>query len=457
MILEISTTHTPATDLGYLLHKNPARLHWAETTFGNSVVFFPEATEEKCTAVLMLEVDPVGLVRGSGVMDQYVNDRPYVASSFLCTALNQVFRTAMSGRCKDRPELADTEITLEARLPVVACRGGLQFLEALFIPLGYEVVATRLPLDDQFADWGESRYFDLQIRGHKRLSELLGHLYVLIPVLDDDKHYYIDEAEVEKLLRHGEGWLANHPAKPEIVSRYLRRQSLTRRALERLEVDVEEVEEAEAAHDAEEVEKFERPISLHETRLDEVAKRIGDSGAMSVVDLGCGEGKLIRKLRNNRAITRIVGMDVTVAALETCHRRLKLDEVSKRDEGRVSLIHGSLTYRDARLEGFDAAALVEVIEHLDEPRLRSLERVVFEFAKPRMVVVTTPNSEYNVVYGMAPGAMRHKDHRFEWTREQFSAWCATIAERFGYSYDTEPLGPVDDAHGAPSQMGVFRR
>lgn len=457
MILEISTTHAPATDLGYLLHKNPGRVHCAETNFGNAIVFYPDATDERCTAVLMMEIDPVGLVRGSGVMDQYVNDRPYVASSFLCTALNQVYRTAMSGKCKDRPELVGTPIALEARIPVISCRGGEQFLRALFEPLGYEVIANRRPLDESFPEWGESRYFDLTVRATKRLAELLGHLYVLIPVLDDEKHYFIDEAEVEKLMRHGEGWLADHPAKPEIVARYLRRQSLTRQALERLERDVEEVDEAEAEHDAEELEKFEKPLSLHETRLDEVAKRIVDSGATSVVDLGCGEGKLIRKLRKEAKITRIVGMDVSVTALEYCHRKLGLANVSMREEGRISLIHGSLTYRDARLEGFDAASLVEVIEHLDQPRLRSLERVVFEFARPRVVIVTTPNAEYNAVYGMEKGTMRHRDHRFEWTREQFADWCQAISERFDYAMEIVPLGPIDEMHGAPSQMGVFRR
>jgi len=457
MLLEISTTHQPATDLGYLLHKNPARVHAVETNFGNAIVCFPEASEYKCTAALMMEIDPVRLVRGSGTMEQYVNDRPYVASSFLCTAINQLFRTTMSGKCKDRPELADTAIPFEVRLPVIACRGGEEILQGLFQPLGYEVVSERLPLDEKFPEWGESRYLDVTLRGTKRMAELLGHLYVLIPVLDDDKHYFIGEDEVAKLLRHGEGWLRDHPLKSEITTRYLRRKSLTREALYRLESAVEEIDETEATHDQEETEKFEKPISLHDIRLDTVADVIVQSGATSVVDLGCGEGKLIRRLRKEPKLTRIVGMDVTVAALEVCARRLKLDNVTKREEGRVTLIHGSLTYRDARLEGFDAAALVEVIEHLDLPRLKSLERVVFEFARPRMVVVTTPNAEYNAVYGMEPGTMRHKDHRFEWTRAQFQGWCEDLGDRFGYRVEVLPLGPLDETHGSPSQMGVFRR
>lgn len=457
MILELSTTHRPATDLGYLLHKNPGRVHAAEVGFGNALVFFPEATEDKCTAVLMIEVDPVRLVRGSGTMEQYVNDRPYVASSFLCTAINQLFRTAMTGKSKDRPELAESEIPISARIPVIFVRGGETFIKNLFEPLGYEVDVSKHPLDDKFPEWGESKYFDVTIRGTKRVADLLGHLYVMIPVLDEGKHYFIDEAEVEKLLRRGEGWLANHPLKNEIAARYLRRPSLTKAAIERLEVAVEDIDEAEAQHDEEEIEKFEKPISLHEIRLEAVCQVIKDAGAASVVDLGCGEGKLLRLFRKEPKFTRILGMDVAVSVLEACHRKLRLADVTKREEGRVTLIHGSLTYRDKRLEGFDAAALVEVIEHLDPPRLRALERVVFEFARPQMVCVTTPNAEYNAVYGMEPGSLRHKDHRFEWTRTEFFEWCKSVSDRFEYQVEVMPLGPIDESHGAPSQMGVFRR
>jgi 3' terminal RNA ribose 2'-O-methyltransferase Hen1 len=125
---------------------------------------------------------------------------------------------------------------------------------------------------------------------------------------------------------------------------------------------------------------------------------------------------------------------------------------------RIELIHGSLMYRDQRLAGFDAAAVVEVIEHLDPPRLAAFERVAFEFARPGTVVLTTPNAEYNVKWPSLPaGRFRHRDHRFEWTREQFEGWATGIAERFGYAVRFVPVGPVDAAVGAPSQMGVFTR
>ena len=122
------------------------------------------------------------------------------------------------------------------------------------------------------------------------------------------------------------------------------------------------------------------------------------------------------------------------------------------------MIHGSLTYRDRRLEGFAAAAVVEVIEHLDPPRLSAFERAVFEFAKPRTVVLTTPNREYNVTWeNVGTGKLRHPDHRFEWTRQEFRDWAEGISGRYGYSVRFLPVGPVDEALGSPTQMGVFER
>jgi 3' terminal RNA ribose 2'-O-methyltransferase Hen1 len=181
-------------------------------------------------------------------------------------------------------------------------------------------------------------------------------------------------------------------------------------------------------------------------------------GARSVLDLGCGEGKLLRELLADRRFERIVGMDVSIRSLEIARKRLKLDRLPERQAARLTLIHGSLIYRDKRLSGFDAAAVVEVIEHLDPPRLSALERTVFEFARPRTVVLTTPNREYNVRWEALPAdQFRHTDHRFEWTRREFQEWAGRIAERFGYSVRFLPVGPEDEAVGAPTQMGVFER
>ena len=465
MLLTISTTHYPATDLGYLLHKNPARAQTIELSFGHAHVFYPHAEADHCTAAVLLDVDPVHLVRGrrgpegeGGLLAQYVNDRPYVASSFLSVAISKLFGAAMGGRSKERPELAATAVPLEARLVVLPCRGGEDFLRRLFEPLGYEVVAQSHVLDETMPEWGDSRYFTVTLRGTKRLAELLSHLYVLVPVLDDEKHYWVGDDEVEKLVRVGEGWLAVHPERDLIARRYLKhRRSLVRDAISRLVTEEEPDTEATAplAHDAEEG-ALERPLSLAEQRLATVLAALRSSGAASVVDLGCGEGRLLRMLLEDRQFTKIVGMDVSYRALELAMDRLALERMPDRQRARISLVHGSLMYRDARLAGFDAAVVVEVIEHLDPARLAAFERVVFEFARPETVVVTTPNAEYNVMWpGLPAGRFRHRDHRFEWTREEFQQWAASLAERFGYAPEFAPVGPVDQRVGSPTQMGIF--
>jgi 3' terminal RNA ribose 2'-O-methyltransferase Hen1 len=464
MLLTLTTTHTPATDLGYLLAKHPARLQSFPVSFGEAHVFYPEANDERCTAALLLDVDPVALSRGrkgtgGPPLEPYVNDRPYVASSFLSVAIAQVFGTALAGRSKERPELIGTPIPLCAHLPCVSCRGGEGFLRALFEPLGYTVQASRHPLDARFPEWGPSPYFAVTLEATVRLRDLLGHLYVLVPVLDDQKHYWVGEDELDKLLRHGQGWLAAHPAREAIATRYLRhRRSLAREALARLTLEEQPDPDAvEAAGNAEEA-AVEAPLRLNDQRLAAVVARLTESGAGRVLDLGCGEGSLLRALLKERQFTHIVGVDVSHRALEIASERLRLERLSDRERQRIALLHGSLTYRDRRLEGFDAAAVVEVIEHLDPPRLDTFARALFGHARPATVVLTTPNAEYNATWPSLPaGRFRHRDHRFEWTRAEFQAWAEAAAAQFGYTVAFYPVGPEDPALGPPTQMGVFNR
>ena len=460
MLLTISTTHTPATDLGFLLHKNPERSHVFPMKFGDVHVFYPEATAEKCTAALLLDIDPIRLARKNRgenrTLEPYVNDRPYVASSFLSVAMARVFRDALAARSKERPELPNQKIPLVATLTALPSRGGEEFLRKLFEPLGYEISVENPLLDEQFPDWGRSSYFDVTLRIEARLADLLNHLYVLIPVLDDEKHYWVGDDEVEKLMTRGEGWLQAHPEREAIVNRYLRRQrSLTREALEQLTRDeAPNVDEISAAHDAEEA-AVEKPLSLHEQRLEAVEAQLKNSGARRVVDLGCGEGKLLRRLVKEKQFSEILGVDVSHRALEIAHERL--ERLAPMQRERITLLQSALTYRDDRLRGFDAAAIVEVIEHLEPERLTAFARAVFEFARPATIVLTTPNREYNVKWETLPaGKMRHKDHRFEWTRGEFAKWAQGVGERFGYDVSIEAVGPEDEAVGAPSQMAVFR-
>ena len=466
MLLTISTTYKPATDLGYLLHKNPGRFQTFNLPFGKANVFYPEAESDRCTAALLLEIDPIGLVRGkSGApnngawLEQYVNDRPYVASSHLSVAIASVFRSALAGTGKDRPALAEQAIPLEARIEVVPSREGADLIRKLFEPLGYVVEIQGHPLDERFPEWGASPYFSVQLTSETRLRDLLAHLYVLLPVLDDDKHYWVGDDEVDKLLRYGEGWLNNHPQRDLISRRYLKHQrDLWRQALAQLLDAGQSDPSVTTLRYGQEEEQLEVPLRLGEQRIQVVLDTLRTLGATRVLDLGCGEGRLISELIREPAIGSVTGLDVSHRALETAGRRLHLDTLPNRQRERINLLHGSLTYRDKRLSGFDAAIAMEVIEHIDPPRLDAFEEVVFGSAKPGAVLITTPNVEYNTLFtGLTAGDFRHRDHRFEWTRQQFQTWSREVADRRQYDVRFEDIGPQHDTHGAPTQMAVFTR
>lgn len=458
MLLQITTTHKPATDLGYLLHKHPDKFQSVDLSIGKGHVFYPESSEDKTTVAVLLDIDPIDMVRGRNrssnfSLGQYVNDRPYVASSFMSVALSKAFSTAMNGKCSNKPDLVEIKMPFEVNISVLpAPKGGEQLIRKLFEPLGYEVIVDRHILDEKFENWGESKYYTVKLSNTITTQELLQHLYVLIPALDNDKHYYVSQNEIEKLLEKGKGWLSSHPEMKEITRRYLiNLGSLSRQAISRLNEE-EGIEEDEILNQ----EEKERKETLHQKRLKLVLEQIKKSGAESVIDLGCGEGKLIRMLLKEKQFKRITGTDVSYNELTKAKDRLHWDEMAPRQKERISLFQGALTYKDKRLEGYDAAAIVEVIEHLDENRLKSFERVVFEFAKPKTVVLTTPNGEYNILYeNMEENAMRHTDHRFEWTRKQFEKWANKIAKNNNYKVEFLPIGEEDKKVGAPSQMAIF--
>ncbi|MGE3813114.1 MAG: 3' terminal RNA ribose 2'-O-methyltransferase Hen1 [Candidatus Nanopelagicales bacterium] len=466
MFLTITSTASSATDLGYLLHKHPGKVQSFDLPVGVAHVFYPEATNERCTVALLLEVDPIGLVRGKRfggndafALAQYVNDRPYAASSMVAVAMGKVFRTAMSGRCDARPKLAEQALPLEVHVPALPARGGVDVVERLFGPLGWEVEATPVPLDPTIPAWGDSRYVDLRLRGEMRLADALNHLYVLLPVLDDAKHYWVSPDEVDKLVRAGGGWLVDHPERDLITRRYLaHKRQLVATAVGRLaEVDDAEPESIDnAVPDDTETAEQETPTPLVEWRKRAVVEALKETGSTRVVDVGCGEGALLRVLAHDPFFTEIVGTDVSHRALEIASKRLNLDRMSDHQRERIHVFQSSVTYRDSRLTGYDAVVLMEVIEHVDLTRLRALEQSVFGAAHPSTVVVTTPNVEHNVRYEtLAHGSMRHTDHRFEWTRAEFASWAERVAAAHGYSVRFAPVGPVDDEVGPATQMAVF--
>ena len=463
MLLTLSTTMPQATDFGFLLHKHPDKAQSFSTSMGTAHVFWPEAGDERATVALLLEVDPIALVRGKGRRDsgfslsQYVNDRPYAASSMLSVALGRVFRTALTGRCDARPDLVGIPLPLEVHLPALPSRGGGDLVERLFGPLGWTVTATPLPLDPEIPAWGESRYVEVTLTGDIVLADALAHLYVLIPVLDDSKHYWVSQDEVEKLLRLGGAWLSEHPERDLITRRYLRHQrELVLSAVGRLaEIDDAQPEQLDNAVPDE---PDERPTPLVQLRKGAVLAVLRAEKAHTVVDLGCGEGALLRELINDVTFSKILGVDVSHRALEIAAKRLHFERMPDTQRARLELVQSSATYRDDRLTGYDAVVLMEVIEHVDPPRLPALVRSVFAHARPISVVVTTPNVEHNVRYEfLAAGAMRHADHRFEWTRAEFRSWAEAVATVHGYAVRYLPIGEDDQEVGPPTQMAVFRR
>ena len=478
MLLTITYTGKDTENLGYLLYKNPYRPQVFELSHGNAYVFYPEVSNERTTAALLLDIDPIDLARGKvgtsgGGLFDYVNDRPYVSSSFMSTAISKVFGTAMTGRADAHQELSDSRLDLEATITMLPCRGSMDKLDSVFEPLGYTVSYESFVLDEAFPDWGESSYVNLTVSGNVRLRDLLKHLFVLIPVFDRQKHYWIGSDEVEKLLRMGEDWLSDHPEKDYITRRYLNRhRSLVNMAFERLAAedaaddmtedtaddtakDVPLASDIDESKKVEETDK-EKKMKLNTMRLGSVIAALKSSGAKSVIDIGCGEGTLLSLLVKERQFTKIAGIDVSPVALERASRRLKLDRINQHENKRVELFQGSLIYKDARFSGYDAACVVEVIEHLDTPRLSAFERVLFEFAHPPLIILTTPNKEYNTNYGfLLEDDLRHDDHRFEWTRAEFREWAAKTAAKYGYTVLFSDVGDVDTTHGAPTQIGVF--
>jgi 3' terminal RNA ribose 2'-O-methyltransferase Hen1 len=469
MLLNITTTYYPATDLGFLLHKHPDRFQSVDISYGKAHIFYPEKSADRTTISLLLDIDTVEMVRGvkqSGnfALEQYVNDRPYVTSSIMSVAIAKAFSSAMNGHCKERPELVNIPLPLEVYLPVVAApKGGEMMILRLFEPLGYKVECSHCPLDTQFPEWGESKYYSVRLTHCITVKELLSHLYVLLPALDIGKHYFVSEAEVSKLLQKGEGWLDLHPEREVIINRYLiGLRSLARQAMEDLKISgfkdlkISELKDSKISESPESLNP-EILKSLNLTRLNLVVQQLIASGAEKVLDLGCGDGKLIRLLLPEKQFSAITGIDVSYFELLRAKERLHYDEMSPAQQKRITLFQSSLTYRDKRLEGYDAAALVEVIEHIELDRLDIFAQAVFGCAHPGTVVITTPNKEYNVHYGLDESALRHSDHRFEWTRAEFNEWVISTGTKYGYQWNILPVGDVDEKTGASCQMAVLVR
>ncbi|PZE69660.1 3' terminal RNA ribose 2'-O-methyltransferase Hen1 [Curtobacterium sp. MCBD17_021] len=492
MLVTITTRGEAAPDLSHLLHKHPGRAQSFDLSVGTAHVFYPADTTTTCTAALLLEVDAIALARSkrygadAQALSRYVNDRPYASTSMLALAIGQVFRSAMGGRSTSRPERAAAPMDLELALtsvPSEVDEHGTGLATRLFAPLGWTVEETRPPLDETRPEWGDAATVGLRLQGQVRLADALRQLTVLLPVLDDAKHYWVGDDEVGMLLRRGEGWLAEHPLRELITTRSLAHQrglvdDATSRLLGvdagldagvadggRIDAGAEDgVRRATepggtATVDASPlIDDLHTETPLYHRRAEAVLAALADVQARTVADVGCGEGALLRHLFADRSFTTVIGTDVAPRELARAERRLRLDDVSDEQRARVRLLQSSVTYSDDRIAGLDAVVLMEVVEHVDPARLSALEASVFQAARPGAVVLTTPNAEHNVRYEhLAAGRFRHPDHRFEWTRAEFRAWAQAAGDRHGYTVEFRPVGEDDPEVGPPTQLALFRR
>ena len=430
-------------------------------SYGKAYVFYPEVSDECTTMALLLDIDPIDLARGKlgsneGGLFDYVNDRPYTSTSFMSTAIARIFSSAMNGRCDKKQSLADTPLNLTAKLFSLKDGGYNELAKQLFEPLGYEVSIEQYLLDDKFQEWGNSPYINLTISNTIKLCDLLNHIYVLIPVFDKQKHYYIESSEINKLLTHGQGWLENHPYKEKIVNRYFSiKKDYAKTVLENFLSNESKEEDINSNEISEETTK---KTSLNNLRLQKVKDVVLSSGASSVIDLGCGEGKLTELLLKEPQIKKITACDVSISSLEKAAKRLHIDNMPSYKKDKLTLMQASLTYKDTRFEGFDCACIVEVIEHIDATRIPSFERIIFEFAAPKTVIITTPNKNYNVNYKtLCADKLRHNDHRFEWSKEEFENWANNICKKFSYTVELCGIGEEDEQQQTATQMGVFTR
>ncbi|WP_030148917.1 3' terminal RNA ribose 2'-O-methyltransferase Hen1 [Mycetocola saprophilus] len=485
MYLSITLTGSHASGLNHLLHKHPDRVHRREKNGSTATVFTPVFEPDRVTVGLLLEVDPIGLVRGQGAardsftLGQYVNDRPYAANSLLAVALRQSFSTAFAGNSTARADIVDIPLPLRFEIPALP---GDTLIRELFEPLGWRVSETEVPLDPEIPAWGSAAVRRVVLEQDIVLARALSQLYVLLPVLDGAKHYWVDQSETQTLLRHGGDWLASHPRRELILRRALIHQGeYVDEAIAALDgvADAPGVPGAPAtsaigvvasatgsaanktgpAASATDPAASATPrVSLARERRDGILARLRELPVSTVVDMGCGQGALLNVLLRDARFTRVIGADVSPSVLAQAERALGLDRMPETQRARLELVQSSLTYRDDRLAGADAMVLMEVIEHLDAERLPRLELAVFAHARPAHVLVSTPNAEYNVHYpGLAPGSFRHTDHRFEWTRAEFANWAERVAAEHGYRVAYSGLGPEDPATGAPTQLATFTR
>jgi 3' terminal RNA ribose 2'-O-methyltransferase Hen1 len=468
MLLTITCRGENATDIGYVLRKRPGRLlrfDRNKNTIG-VLMYWPRVEDDLCQFAMQLDIDPLdmsprrpGAIAASNLFD-YVNDRPYATSRLMGSAIAWFLREALYDR--PLPEGAPDDVRervfdLEARIFAFEERG---LAKDAFEALGYETDVTPHVLDDEHPSWGLSPYADVRVRKNETVTELLQHLHVMLSALPKpSKNESATKEVAERLLRVSGTWLADHPMRNKLVWRYLSYdRALASDVMDKLACTTSEDTASDGAtsDDATDAEPKAKHVPLHTQVLDTVSAIIRESGCTSVLDAGCGDGKLVRLLLGIEQVERIGAADVSATSL----RRLQSKLTERRRTAmpdNLDVFQASVTMSDDRLRGYDAICAIEVVEHIDPRRIRDLERVVFEESGASLIVVTTPNREYNRVYGIPSDLLRHPDHRFEWTRDEFARWVTHVCETYGYTSDMRGVGEVDEAAGQPTLVATFRK
>ena len=445
MQLTIQATGDNAKVMSHLLSKNPANLY-ERNQKGHLVRFFySKFTDQEVEATIFVTPDPIELVQSNSNsydITHYINDREFAVSSIFCSLIRSALGTALNGQPKEQyMEWVDHPFSLQFEFgPVVSTLTDQQLAE-LFEPLGFALAITRQEIDYSIRMKDESSARYLTLRGTKTLHESLRQLFVLIPVLDNYKHYYIDEKEIEKLERYGEGWLENHPLRDFIYRKSLRFKEL--------------YSQVESQKPAGEPEVQVKKARLNELRYEKIAETVSQLKPESVVDFGSGEGKLSERLGLIAGVREILAVEPSQsAAVKAAARFHKAQENEHFTMPKT--LWGSLFYFDERLQGKDAIILCEVIEHIDEDRLPKAMDTILHAYRPGALIITTPNREYNDVYEMEE-RFRHTDHRFEWTRAEFQQWCLERNNQEFYGLQFEGIGEEHDLQGHPTQMCIFTR
>ena len=468
MQLAIKAIGEGAKMLSFLLSKNPQN-RYDRIEKGHRVRFtYTVFSDSEVEAVIFVTPDPVELVKNSPdtyEITQYINDREFVVSSIFCAYIRSALGTALNGRPKeDYLDWAKHAFQLTISFGPVATDLPDAAIKQLFEPLGYQIEIERgqAAYHFQLKEKSSARFINLQ--GTLTVQNALRHLFVLIPVLDNYRHYFIDEREIEKLERYGEGWLADHPLKDLIIKRTLRFREL----IDLVGVNLSQSDnpaqlanlvQSDADKEAITPEPTLKPqpvVRLNELRYQRVIKLVENLPTReSIVDFGAGEGKLSVRLGFIPGVKEILAVEPTEK--EQLRALKRFSEAShKEDFITPTPIWGSLFYYDEQLRAKDVMILNEVIEHIAESRLPRVMGTIFGSYKPKVLIVTTPNLEYNTVYQMEE-KVRHKDHRFEWTRAEFAEWTHTLAGNYPYKVQLEGIGEEVEGYGHPSQIAIFTR